>query len=143
MECPTDRFLSRLEKVKQVGPDRWIARCPSHDDKHPSLAIKEVDDGRILLHCFGGCDVYSVLSAIGLEASDLFPDRPADHHVKPERRPWPAADVLKCTALEGLVCASAVVTLMDGRPFSDADRARAMQAASRLQEAARLAGGSL
>jgi hypothetical protein len=140
MECPTDRFLSRLESVRQVGPNRWTALCQSHDDGRPSLAIKEVDDGRVLIHCFSGCGVDEIVASVGLSLSDLFPDRPMGHCVKPERRPWPATDVLKCTAFEGLVCASAVATLMDGRPFSDADRARAMQAAARLQEAAKLAG---
>jgi len=46
--------LDRLDKVKQTGPDRWIACCPAHDDKSPSLAVRELDDGRILLHDFGG-----------------------------------------------------------------------------------------
>jgi hypothetical protein len=74
---------------------------------------------------------------------DLFPGKPTDHRVPPERRPWPAADVLRCVAFEGLVCASAVATLMDGKLFSKTDRERLMTAASRLLSAAKLAGVSL
>lgn len=48
-----NRLLDPLEKVKKTGTDRWIARCPAHADKSPSLSIRYADD-RILLHCFGG-----------------------------------------------------------------------------------------
>lgn len=41
----------------------WSARCPAHDDKSPSLSISE-KDGRILVHCFGGCDQDQVIKAL-------------------------------------------------------------------------------
>ena len=47
-------LLDRLEAVRETGSSRWIARCPAHDDSSPSLAVRELDDGRILLHDFGG-----------------------------------------------------------------------------------------
>lgn len=37
--------LDRLEKVRRRGRGRWIACCPAHDDRNPSLAIGERDDG--------------------------------------------------------------------------------------------------
>ncbi|MEQ1600386.1 MAG: hypothetical protein ABL885_01305, partial [Methylophilaceae bacterium] len=37
---PLDTLLSKLDKVKQNGAGKWIARCPAHDDRSPSLAIK-------------------------------------------------------------------------------------------------------
>lgn len=46
----------------------WMARCPAHDDRTPSLAIRE-SQGKILLHCHGGCkqrDVIDALKARGL-----------------------------------------------------------------------------
>ena len=46
-----DKLLSRLDKVKRIANDRYTAICPAHDDRSPSLAIKETDD-RLLLHCF-------------------------------------------------------------------------------------------
>jgi hypothetical protein len=24
----------------------WMARCPAHDDRHPSLSIQDADDGK-------------------------------------------------------------------------------------------------
>ena len=35
--------------------DGWMAHCPAHEDKQPSLSIAERDEGRILLHCHAGC----------------------------------------------------------------------------------------
>ena len=41
----------------------WIARCPAHDDRHPSLSIAE-DNGTLLVHCFAGCSQESVLGSL-------------------------------------------------------------------------------
>ena len=49
----------------------YIACCPAHDDKHPSLSINE-DNGKILIKCWSGCSVESIVSAIGIETKDLF-----------------------------------------------------------------------
>ncbi len=64
-------FLRLLSKVKETKPGEWIARCPAHDDKQPSLSVKLVRD-RILLHCHAGCDYESILRALTLEKADLF-----------------------------------------------------------------------
>lgn len=71
-----DEILSRLEGVRRTGPDKYVACCPAHEDNDPSLGITKVGQGRILLHCFAGCDPVSVLAAIGLSMSDLFEDGP-------------------------------------------------------------------
>ena len=49
-----DKLLSLLRNVKRTRAGHWIASCPTRDDKHPSMTIKELDDGRILIHDFGG-----------------------------------------------------------------------------------------
>src|SRR5688500_12972038 len=96
-------LLTRLKKVKRVGTDRWIACCPAHNDHSPSLALRELDDGRILLHCFAGCNVHEVVSSVGLELTDLFPPQELEFgQGKPERRPFSAADILRCIAFEAL-----------------------------------------
>lgn len=66
-------IVSRLDHCRQVGSDKWMARCPAHDDRGPSLSIKDVGDGRTLIHCFAGCGAIDVLAAIGMEPSDLYP----------------------------------------------------------------------
>jgi|GEM_PF-1900488 len=67
-------ILAKLEMVRQVGLGRWIARCPAHDDRNPSLSIRELDDGRVLLHCFAGCKTEDVLTSLGLGWGVLFPE---------------------------------------------------------------------
>ena len=62
--------LGRLEHVTG-GKGKWMACCPAHQDKSPSLAINEADD-RILVHCFAGCKTSDVIAALGLTVSDLF-----------------------------------------------------------------------
>jgi hypothetical protein len=69
---PAERLLERLDGVRPNGKSRWTARCPSHADKTSSLSIREIDDGRVLAHCFGGCTTPAVLAAVGLEIRDLF-----------------------------------------------------------------------
>jgi hypothetical protein len=68
-------LLDRLDAVRQRGTGRWSAKCPAHADQSPSLSIREVDDGRILIYCFAGCDVHAITAALGIELSDLFPER--------------------------------------------------------------------
>lgn len=134
-----DNLLSRLDKVKRTGDGTYQARCPAHADRGPSLTIRELDDGRVLVHCFAGCDVHDVLAAAGLDISALFPPREIQHG-KPERRPFPAADVLRAIGFEALIVASAGVALLAGRPFSNADRDRLILAVHRIQSAMTAAG---
>jgi hypothetical protein len=82
---PSDKLLPRLDKVRQVKPRKWIARCPAHDDKTPSAHITEAEDGKLLVKCWVGCSAAEIVTAVGLELRDLFPDNDS----KP-RRPGPS-----------------------------------------------------
>jgi len=59
-------------RARPSGKNRWIGHCPAHEDREPSLSIRLTFDGRVLLHCFAGCPIEAVLSALGLEFRDLF-----------------------------------------------------------------------
>jgi len=72
MEGPLKRLAARLEGVRRNGHG-WVARCPAHDDREPSLSLSEGDDGRALLHCHAGCPTEHILAAVGLELRELFP----------------------------------------------------------------------
>jgi putative DNA primase/helicase len=52
----------------------WMARCPAHDERTPSLSIRYAND-RILVHCFGGCDQKTVLDALERRGLWRRPDR--------------------------------------------------------------------
>jgi hypothetical protein len=103
------------------------------------MTIRELDDGRILIHDFGGSTVHEILDAIGLDMAALFPAREIQHG-KPERRPFPAADVLRAIGFESLVVCAAAATMMAGEAFTKADRTRLMLAAERIQSGLTAAG---
>lgn len=78
-----DSLLSRLDKVRPSGDDSWMACCPSHDDRSPSLSIRDTGD-KVLLHCFAGCPAQDVLDALDMTWGDLYPD------------PWQASFAAAC-----------------------------------------------
>lgn len=67
-----EQFLSLLENVT-TSSSGWTAKCPAHNDNHPSLRIATGSDGRILVHCFSGCTAPQIVAAISLTMSDLGP----------------------------------------------------------------------
>lgn len=136
-----DALISRLEKCRRTGNGTWIACCPVHDDKSPSMTIREVDDGRVLVHCFAGCSVEQILSTVGLDFSALFPPRPQADYLPAVRKPFPAADVLEALSFECIVIAVHAAQLANGETLSDKDKARMWLAFSRFEEGRRMANG--
>ena len=134
-----DVLLSKLDKVKQRGRNNWQACCPAHADKAPSLSIRELDDGRILVHCFAGCSTHEIVQAVGMELADLFPPRDVGN-TRRERRPFPAADALRAVGFEALVVFAAAAALASGEPLSAVDRDRLILAGERIQTALSGAG---
>lgn len=70
------KVLGAFDGVKPVRgkANKWVALCPGHDDKKRSLSISFLAaEDRILLHCFAGCEISKILSAAGLEMSDIQP----------------------------------------------------------------------
>ena len=63
---PVTRTAEQIAKAlggRKAGGD-WIARCPTHDDRVPSLSIGQADEGKILVHCHAGCDQKRVIDAL-------------------------------------------------------------------------------
>ena len=138
--APIDYLLACLEGVRATAADRWIARCPAHDDKSPSLNIRAMDDGRLLIHCFAGCPAIDIVAAIGMELSDLFPPQ-AIQHAKSERLPFSTSDALRCLAFEATFLLLVSRDLADGKPLKDADHTRLLVSTTRIGEAERLCHG--
>jgi putative DNA primase/helicase len=42
----------------------WLACCPAHDDRNPSLSLRDADDGKVLVHCHAGCEQSAVIAAL-------------------------------------------------------------------------------
>lgn len=72
-DCMTTESLADTLKARRTGRLKWLARCPAHEDRSPSLSITEGRDGRVLVHCFAGCKPEAVLKAVGLTFADLKP----------------------------------------------------------------------
>jgi len=68
-------IIQRLEMVRKTGSNKWIARCPAHQDGTPSLSVTEVSNGeRVLIHCHAGCGALDILESVGLDWSALYPE---------------------------------------------------------------------
>jgi len=132
-----DAVLAPLDRVKQTGPNRWIACCLAHADKTPSLHIRLTDDEKILIHCFGGCSVDAVVSAMGLTLADLMPDKPdfKRGYDRKHRPRIPAADLLQFIAHEATVVMIAADDIVGGRQLTPDDLTRVTQSRDRLHDA--------
>jgi putative DNA primase/helicase len=51
----------------------FVARCPAHEDKSPSLSISDGEGGKILVHCHAGCSQQDVVNA--LKSRGLWPEK--------------------------------------------------------------------
>jgi hypothetical protein len=134
-------LLERLDGVKPTGPGRWVARCPAHEDRQPSLSIRELDDGRVLLHDFAGCDVREILSAMSLTFDALFPPKPLGAHARGERRPFLPTDVFEIARREIGVAAIIACDMRQQRTISDEDMERLFIVVERLNGIAGAAYG--
>lgn len=117
-------LIDRLEYVRPNGKDKWIARCPAHDDRDPSLSVSETPDGRVLVKCFGGCGTLDVITAVGLTWDALFPPtleryRPVIHRSKTHDH-------------ERMVIAICAADRAAGKRLSKADKARELEAWKRV-----------
>ena len=126
-------LLSRLNGVRGRNGS-WSAKCPAHHDRSPSLSVKELPDGRILMHCFGGCGTDSVLGALGLAVSDLFPDRLPEHSYA-RARGFSAMDALRALSFEGSVVALVASDMAEGKPVSEIDAQRVRLSVGRIATA--------
>jgi hypothetical protein len=70
-----EAIVQRLEGARETSPHQWVARCPAHKDRSPSLSVRDVGDGRTLVHCFAGCEPEAVVGALGLRMADLMPPK--------------------------------------------------------------------
>lgn len=137
---PAEKLLPLLQRVRQTGPGRWVASSPTRKDRHPSLSIRALDDGRLLVHDFGGDNVDTIMSAVGLDVADLFPESPVAGG-KPVKRPFSASDVLALLAFESSVAVIVCSDVLRRRSISEVDFGRLLIAATRLGDAAEVCRG--
>ena len=128
----TTNVLSRLDRVKETGPDQWTASCPTsmhkHGDRSRGLSIKDGEGGVICLYCHAGCDIETIVSSIGLSMADLFPKKD-----KPFRRPrGPSREELNAARVEVWITWIAVEQILNGTPLTVRDGDSFKTAAKRI-----------
>lgn len=136
---PLYALLDRLEKVTEKGGGQYSACCPAHEDKSPSLGIKETDD-RLLVNCLAGCYTSEVMAAVGLSLADLFNTPLTQDYVKPlpVRQRWDPGALLQTVAHESLVVCIAAEDMSRGNVLSDNDKERLTKSVTRIRAAAEL-----
>jgi len=131
-----EALLDRLDGVKPTGPGRFMARCPAHADKSPSLGVKDCGDGFTIVNCLAGCETEDVLAAVGLSFRDLYPEKiGSEHSYKPVRQRFDARQVLRVLRSETTLVAIAAENIAEGITLSDEDRDRVFNAACRIRAA--------
>ncbi len=131
-------ILGHFEKVKKTSKaNSYNCLCPAHNDKTASLSIKFAEDGRVLMHCFAGCDIESVLSAAGLSFEDIIPER--IDILKPMGKIYNPFAVLKSLQNEALLVAVAAAEIAEGKQINKEDKDRLLKAVGLLREGYELA----
>jgi len=94
-ETSLDRVYGALASQgcnPKMRGDHIDARCPAHDDRHPSLSV-DWRGGRTLVRCHGGerggCTAQEIVEAIGLQMTDLFDEQGLPHPDRSERPTHP------------------------------------------------------
>ena len=126
-------MLSRVSGARKGHGGQLLARCTGHEDKSPSLSIRETPEGAVLLKCWAGCSVGEVVAGMGLELSDLFPpgDRPAGapKRIAPLLTAMQALDLLHA---EATLIAVLAANIGHGVPITSDEIQRALTAAGRI-----------
>lgn len=131
-----NRLLDRLHNVKTLRAGNYAAGCPCCQSKRGRpISVREIDDGRVLVYAFCGCELEAILGALGLALADLF-DKPLDHHKSPVNTRIAARDILQAIDHEAL---SAVMVLDEIR----AQRRVTSDQVERLTQAAAAIGRAM
>lgn len=138
-------LLNRVEYLRTAGEDRWRCKCPVHGgNTRDSLSIKFCEDGRVLIHCFAGCEPLEILKVCGLEMIDIMPERITHNATPQEKRKWREAATMRdwqkarsSIQHEARVIWVAGKQIIDGKSLNDVDDKRLDQALEQIVQAGR------
>ena len=85
---PIWTILGLVDRPRQNGSG-WSARCPAHEDRDPSLSIKEGLNGKVLLYCHAGCTLDAICDALKIQKTDLF-EKSSEGY---QRQPFKLVDI--------------------------------------------------
>lgn len=124
-----EQILDRLEGVRAAGHNKYVARCPAHNDRNPSLSIG-ISDNKILIYCASGCHNEDIVLALGIKMRNLFIDESygAACSVPLKKKDYGVDQV----ELDRTVMELAATDIAAGKQLSIEDTARVMMAKRRL-----------
>lgn len=135
-----DHLLSRLTKVKRSGNDQWMACCPAHDDRNPSLSIKDAGNGKILVNCLAGCSALDVLGAVGMDWNDVMPEKVISNQERPTRQRVYPSDALRAIQFEARIVIATAFALNKGEKLPQTDLDRLKLSMERINTALEMMG---
>ena len=124
--------MNHFDGVRETGNGQYSCRCPAHEDKSASLGIKQGDGDRILLNCFAGCDVKTILESAGLEWKDIMNEEKLFQTEKLGFNPYA---VLKAIRDEVLIIGLASADVRNGKPLNDKEHDRLLKAVGNVRDA--------
>lgn len=133
-------LLDRLDGVQLAGKG-WRARCPACGGSSRKVAVTK-SDGRVLVHCFGGCRGEEVIGAVGLIWGDLFPPRHWPQNPEERRQASRAmrdagvVAALATLATEATIVKIAAAQLLLDEPLEWDDYCRLVKASRLIDHAA-------
>lgn len=121
-----DKIIDRLSAAgiehRRTGDDSYMACCPAHRDRSPSLSLKGLHDGRVLMHCFAGCSWDEILFVLDMEPADIMP---------PENNYKPVTTALKSAEkrfIRDVQLAVVQAQISRGERLSESDKQAVIQA---------------
>ena len=130
----THPILSHFNKVRATSKSNsYNCLCPAHDDRSASLSIKICEDGRVLIHCFAGCDIQSILSSVGLTLDDIVPQR--IDLLKPIGKAYNPFAILKNMKDEALFVYMCARHIEEGKTLEESDKTKLLDTIDKLKEA--------
>lgn len=116
-----EALLDRLDGVRREG-DQYVARCPGHQDRRPSLFVGE-REGRLLVYDRSQhCRPEAIVRALGLELRDLF-TAPSSRPTPPRRPASPIVEARQNIRRDALRQPWAREGVVDAYRLADALRA--------------------
>lgn len=95
------KIIDATGAVKKGGS--WVALCPAHAEKTPSFYIEAGDNGRPLVHCFGGCSQDDLIAAL-VKLNAWEGGHPSERRAPaPTVRSLAAQEVLKAPPMRWLI----------------------------------------
>jgi hypothetical protein len=128
-------ILTRCTSVRKTGPNQWVGKW--RDERTPSLSIKITDDGKILLHDFGGFEFSEICDGLGIHPIQLIPESLRNNrtHSPAERRGHDAQAALNSIHAAAIVTRICANRLADGHILDKADHDHLRRAAHDIDRA--------